>query len=502
MLPTVSKRTLAGLCCILFLYLGLGLVRAHTSQPFCDEGWFASPAVNLLRMGTMSTTVLDITAAWRSTSLEGINRYTYWIMPIYPVTLSLWFRLTGAGLFQMRVLSVLWGVVALLGWFVVVRALSGSTRAAMVAIAILEADFHFQTRASMGRMDSMCAALSIGAVAVYLVLREKHFLAAIVVSQTLVAAACLTHPAGIVGLAWVVFLVWYYDLPRLTAGHFAAAAVPYLVAAATWGTYILQAPDLFLKQLAGNAGDRWLFFHSPLVAIGDEIAQRYLDQFGISERHHGVEHLMAVILLLYCVGWIAIFAMRQTRQHRGCRALVVMGILAVGIIGVVDGLRLPHYLIYTIPSIVAVCGAAFEAAWSAEPKWRPALRAVAVVLMIVDLMANGYGVYTNPRGKRYQPVVQYLKEHTGKSSPIMGSAELVFGLGFDQAFTDDFRLGARSGKRPDFIVVDHRYSLWIPRLELKEPDAYRYTQRVLEEYFQLVYQNPYYEIYRRRKPGP
>jgi 4-amino-4-deoxy-L-arabinose transferase-like glycosyltransferase len=500
--PTVSKRTLAALCGILLFYFTLGLMRARTSQPFCDEGWFASPAVNLLRTGTMSTTVLDVTAAWRNTSLEGLERHTYWTMPLYPVTLSVWFRVAGVGLFQMRMLSVLWGVIALLGWFLVVRVLSGNTLAALAAIGILAVGFQFQTRASMGRMDAMCAALSVGAVAAYLLLRENRLPAAILVSHTLVAAAGLTHPAGIIGLVWVVFLALYYDMPRLKVRHLAVAAVPYLVGAAAWGAYILQEPGLFLKQFAGNAADRGLFFHSPLAALGDEVALRYLDQFGLSARHQGAERLLGVTLLLYCAGWFAIFAIPQARGHRGCRALLIMETLAVAIIGVIDGLRLPHYLIYTIPSITAVWGAAFGTAWSVYPQWRRALVAVAAVLVTIDLMANGARIYSNPLGKSYLPVVQYLREHTTKDRLIMGSGELVFGLGFDQTFIDDFRLGARSGRRPEFIVVDGRYSMWIPRLESKEPDAYRHTQRVLREEFQSVYQNPAYEIYRRRVPLP
>lgn len=180
----------------------------------------------------------------------------------------------------------------------------------------------------------------------------------------------------------------------------------------------------------------------------------------------------------------------------------MMAILAVGIIAVIDGLRLPHYLIYTIPSIVAVAAAAFGAAWSTHPRGRLPLALVAAALVTVQMMANGYRIYSNPLGTRYTPVVQYLTAHADKNSLIIGSGELAFGLGFNQAFIDDFRLGAKSGKQPWFIVVDGRYSMWIPRLELREPDAYRYTQRVLREDYGSVYQNPYYEIYERRKPAP
>jgi hypothetical protein len=68
---------------ITIAYLSLAVMGALTMRPWCDEGWFSNPAENLLTTGSMPTSVLDPTAAWRGVNLQGIDRHTYWVMPLY-----------------------------------------------------------------------------------------------------------------------------------------------------------------------------------------------------------------------------------------------------------------------------------------------------------------------------------------------------------------------------------------------------------------------------------
>src|SRR5438132_145318 len=92
---------------IIVVYLLLATGSLLTLRPWCDEGWFSSPALNLITKGYMGTSVLDPTASWRSVQLGGIHDYTYWIMPLYPLAQAAWYKLTGFGLYSMRALSVL-----------------------------------------------------------------------------------------------------------------------------------------------------------------------------------------------------------------------------------------------------------------------------------------------------------------------------------------------------------------------------------------------------------
>jgi hypothetical protein len=63
---------------------------------------------------------------------------------------------------------------------------------------------------------------------------------------------------------------------------------------------------------------------------------------------------------------------------------------------------------------------------------------------------------------------------------------------------DDPRLGYRSGRRPDFLVIDrNRYAEWIPQYEQREPQTYRYIRGMMDREFHLVLENGAYTVYAR-----
>ena len=93
---------------------------ALTQQPWCDEAWNSSLALSLITRGFMGTPVLETAGTW----LTGIDRYTYWIMPLYPIGQAAWYEIFGFGVLPMRIYSMFWGVVALGAWFVIMRRIS------------------------------------------------------------------------------------------------------------------------------------------------------------------------------------------------------------------------------------------------------------------------------------------------------------------------------------------------------------------------------------------
>src|SRR5438270_8067464 len=159
---------------VLALFLLLAMWTAVTKAPWCDEGWFASPGWNLAFHGFMGTTVLDPASGTpmlsTRTRLDGIDRYTYWAMPLNLVTQAGWYKLAGFGLLRMRALSMIWALLALVCWWVVFEKLSDDPYAAMLAVALVAVDTHFLWAASDGRMDMMCACLGVAGLAAYLVL--------------------------------------------------------------------------------------------------------------------------------------------------------------------------------------------------------------------------------------------------------------------------------------------------------------------------------------------
>jgi 4-amino-4-deoxy-L-arabinose transferase-like glycosyltransferase len=208
---------------------------ARSNSPWSSEAWFAIPALNLLTRGYMGTTVL----AWQGTWLTGIERHTYWIMPLDPLAQAVWYKAVGFSLFRQRLLSVFFGAGALVSWFMIVLRISGTYRAASIAILIVGFEGNFLNAAANGRMDMMAAALGAAGLAAFLQLRDRASRTALWVSHSLVAAAVLTHPCGVLFVAALVVMMLYTEARggqrRLRPGDIAAAALPWLVAILLWG---------------------------------------------------------------------------------------------------------------------------------------------------------------------------------------------------------------------------------------------------------------------------
>jgi 4-amino-4-deoxy-L-arabinose transferase-like glycosyltransferase len=480
---------------VIAAYFALALGTALSRRPWSDEGWFASPALNLATRGAMGSPVLD-SSSW----LPGINQYTYWVLPLHLLTQAGWYKLFGFSLLSLRMLSAFWGLVALAAVFVIVRRLADDHRAALFTSALLAVDYSFVMGAAFGRMDMMCAALGFTGLAAYLSLREKHFAWAVIVSHTLVAASGLTHFNGILHFAGLVFLTLYFDRWRVQWRYVALAAVPYVIGAAGWGLYILQDPAVFAAQFKANAttGGRLQGLTAPWLGFVHEFTERYRLAFGLGDQspgHSSVARLKALILMAYVVGVIGAFCTRRFRRHRGLRALLTMTAIYFVIMAVLDGQKLAWYLVHILPLYAALLALWLVDVWQRRwlPRWAIAGAVGALLLLQVG------GVAQRIRAREYQttyaPAADFLKHRLQPSTLIMGSAEMGFALGFDEHLIDDSFLGYYSGKRPDFIVVDEIYATSFRGSRVERPAVYDHIDRLLSEQYKLVYDQALYRIY-------
>ena len=126
------------------------------------------------------------------------------------------------------------------------------------------------------------------------------------------------------------------------------------------------------------------------------------------------------------------------------------------------------------------------------------LVAVLALVVLVQLATTGSRVSQRAYSTTYLATTDYLKQHAKSQTIIMGSAELAFELGYVDNLVDDPRLGYRSGKRPNFIVIDkNRYAEWIPQYEQREPETYRHIHNMMDREFHQVLQNDAYRVYAR-----
>ena len=481
----------------LILYLLLTTGSVFTRLPWVDEALFASPAYNLVSHGYMGTTVMEtIGTRW-----QGIDRYTYWMVPLHFLAQAGWYELFGFSLFSMRALSEVWGLVALAALYAIALLLSGNRDVAALAAALIALDSSFIAAGSSGRMDMMNAALGMSGLAAYLYLRESHLHAAVLAGHGLVCASGLTHPNGILYFASLVLLMFYFDRRRLSFRDLTLATAPYALGALAWGLYIWQDPPLFLALFTANMqnGTRLSYLKAPWVGLWSEIAHRYLGYFGLAPESKGLSRLKLVIPVVHGEGLAGLLSSKSLRSRAGYGALLLVAAVHFIILAVYDGQKLPYYLIHTVPLLDMFLAIWIVSSWGKHSTWRPILAVLLAAFLGAQLLTSVQRIRQNPYHMSYLPAVTFLRKNAGNNTLIMGTAALDFAMGFNRNVLDDPRLGYHSGKTPDFIVVgDVDFSEYFRGFESEEPAVYRYVKARLWNEYRPVYDHAGEKIYVRR----
>jgi len=483
----------------LVLYLVLAIGNCLAKRPRADEAYFAIPALNLATRGFMGTTILEKSGTpW----LEGLERRTYWVMPLHLVLQAGWYKVAGFGLFSMRILSVAWGLVLLASLYRLLVELFEDKNTALMGAVLTAGCYEFLMITSDGRMDAMCAALNFMGYAVYLALRKQHFGWAILLSQGAVVAAGLTHPNGILGFAGLAFLTFYFDRARLEWRHAAIALIPYAIGGTAFGWYVLQDPDLFVTQFSGNARDagRLRLLATPWQAFWLEMTERYFGHFsGFSPMAPKVLRVKIVLTLTYLAALALAAGVPIVRQRQGTRVLLILTAIYFVILSVTDGQKQYIYLIHMVPLLSALLGVVALWCWARPlaPRWVLALGLAGFLLLHLGGAASR--VAQNTYSKNYMGAVEFLRPHAASGQQIMGSAELGFALGFTANLVDDYRLGYYSGKRPALIVVDDRYRQQFDAAKVKRIDVYRHVTGLLSREYSVAFDRAGYTVYESRK---
>jgi 4-amino-4-deoxy-L-arabinose transferase-like glycosyltransferase len=463
-------------------YAALATARARADRPVVDEAWFGSPALNLAVHGSMHTSILES----NGTFFEGLDRYTYWIMPAYPVALAAWFSATGPGLTQMRVMSVFFGCALILAIYLLVRRLV-DVQSAMLTAWLVALDFTVVRAGAVGRMDGMCAAFGFAGLAVYCSLRQRHSGIAFVAGHAFAALALMTHPNGVLYAGGLTLIAFWSgrDKPRLS--HFAGAALPYVVLLAAWGLYLANDFALFQRQFGGNAANRFSGILDPVTALWQEVSVRYLAG--------GQTMLRVALLVPYLLGLAAAIVIGPLRRHPGVRTLLLLSALFFLYQWLFEAVKLHFYVVHLAPLWMSLFAIALRWTWGRHKRLRLPTVLLAALLIVVHLAGTAYTIRRNSYARTYVQVLEAIRSHADRTDLIMGSAELAFALGFDANLVDDVRLGCHSGKQPAVVVVDRRYrDTFAVVLAVKEPDAYRHVQKMLDRGHQVATVDDY-QIY-------
>ncbi|SRR5579883_324124 len=485
-----KKHPALVLLAILAVYAALSVGVGLAKIPICDEGWYADPAQNLIHHGNMGSPVIESAGGF----LNGIEKKTYWIMPLHILSQAAWYRFFGASLFSLRMLSFCAGLAGLLCWWFAVGKLAGNRGVAAWAAALMAIDTSFLLAAGTGRSDMLSLAFGIAAQASYLALRESRLPAATLVAHAFVVASGLTHPnGGLVAFASLAALQFQLDRKRIRVPCLALAAVPYFAGAVAWGSYIAQAPDLFAAQFSGNSGERLWPWKMPLVALKREILERYIGGYTMGSAWSRLADLRLLILAGYLAGLIGVISIPSLRRCTlGRLALTQTGVIAA-ILLFFEGAKQPWYLIYLVPPFTAMLALSIRRLRSAQPARRMLAAAIAAFVML-QIAYPALLIVQNKYRRTYLPLIFEIDRSHADGFTVMGTAELGFGLGFDSVI-DDYRLGFLTGKRPEYIVIDPRYRSYLEQSRASRPEFYQYAEQLLSSRYRESYSNGFYTLY-------
>jgi 4-amino-4-deoxy-L-arabinose transferase-like glycosyltransferase len=492
----------AGAILLIFVFAAGSVVL--TKKPWVDEAWFAGPALELVTQGRMGTPLLDPAGSHLrlynpTADLRGINQRTYWVMPVHLLQLAAWAKIFGFSIISMRAPSVFWGLIALVSVGVLVRRLYPDRRAALIAMAVLAVDFGFVDSSADVRMDMTCAALGFASLAIYLSWREERLSMALLISHSLAAAACFTHPNGSFATATLLVTMAWLDRHRWREMNPLLILIPYAAGGLGWWFYVRQAPGDFTAQMSANAAGRGGDLLTPWRGIWREIDGRFMTHYWPEGSWSG--RLKVVGLLLALVSGAAILAVRPLRAVTGCRLLVCLAVLRFVMLSVAANAKFTYYMVHIVPFFAAMIGIAAAYAWADERRWTRATVTGALAAYFVVQGAALWHKTVTVSGYRqeYQPLVAYLKSVARPDDEIVGSAELGFGLGFDNPrLADDVWLGYWSHRRPTIVVVDRRYYKEVIEVATQRGfPAPGYFQQLLGNEFRLIETFKDYQVYRR-----
>ena len=485
----------------LSVFLILSVASALTTRSESDEGGFASPALNLAKNKHFGTTVYET----EGSPLTRIEQRTYWVLPLFLLNAAVSFKLFGFSLFTLRLVSIFWGFILISSWYFVVYKLSeGNKLLASTSMAFVACNYVFLVNTSLGRGDTMCAALGFAAFATYLSMREKNLLLAIFLSQCLIVGAGLTHFLGILGYLGLLFLTVYYDFRNIRIKHIAVAVSPYIIGGTAFGIWVMQDPTAFMDQFIdnGTVGGRMDGFTSPLNGLIREFTVRYPTAFGLlntSKGHSGPIFLKSLFLVGYIAGIVGFLFTKKLRQNRDFRAIFFLTLIYFFGLAIIDGQKLSVYLIYIVPLYSVLL-----AMWVYHMREKQILIKIPVFIGIAGLLALQVGGVAvrckqNTYGKHYLPAMEYLNQTATDDDLIMGSADLRFALKSTANHIADGAFGMKTGKRPKYIVYDPGIEHSWKSSEHDNPEFYTYFPNLLKNEYEVTYENTAFKVYTRRK---
>jgi 4-amino-4-deoxy-L-arabinose transferase-like glycosyltransferase len=382
-------------------------------------------------------------------------------------------------------------------WYLALRRLVADRVAALAAL-LLSVDYVFLSLSSRGRSDMISLFFAMAALAGYMHWRERSLALALAVANTACALSGMVHPnGGIAAVASLVVLSFYLDRRRLRWRHLAVVAVCYGVLGLGWGLYIAKAPDLFAAQFLGNVGNRLAGPMTLTRLIKGEV-KRYLSAYGL-ENAHGVKLVRCLLPASYLAAVLFCALSKDLRRRSGVLLLLFVAVSLTLVF--LEGAKQGWYLVHLSPLFCAFLAISVNHLWESGRNMPRIIAAAQVGIVLLGVASLAYVASNRNLQRLYQPTVVFLNAHVERQDLVFARSEFYFGLECRTCLRDDLNLGAFSGLRAKYIVLDPDYAGQIAGLREKSPEVYCDIEQRLNTEYREVFRNPVYRVMQRTATG-
>jgi len=225
---------------------------------------------------------------------------------------------------------------------------------------------------------------------------------------------------------------------------------------------------------------------------------RYVSAFGL-ENARGVR-LVRYLLPLSYLSAIAFCAFSKDVRRRS--GILLMMFVAVSLTLVfLEGGKQGWYLVNLSPLFCAFLAISAKRLWESGNIMARMITAAQALIVLLGVASLAYTASNRNYQRLYQPTVEFLNAHVRPEDVVFARSEFYFGLRCRTCLRDDANLGALSGRRAQYIVLEPDYTDHLVELREKSPMLYSEIEQRLNTEFQEVFRNPNYQVM-QRTTGP
>jgi len=479
------------------ILIAITTILIFTNIPWSDEGWVAASSANLVNKGILANTICVSQETFK------INYPMYLELsqpPVYFLAQALVFKLFGIGLFQIRFLSLFWGIIGLIAIYLLLKKLIKDKLIIFISLILASTNLYYIRASSLARTDIMASSLSLVALAIFINLREKKFTFAVILSNIFICLSGLTHPVGVAGLVALIFLILYLDRSKVNLKIVLLALCPYIVGGISWGIYVIPNINEFIYQFGGHVSGAG--FHSGggniFKRIIDEFVYRYfLFSYGIMPDNFTIFNILKLLLKISAVSFyfINFFIAAFIIKSKKLKLLWWILLIYISTMAIIISNKAAAYLVWTMPFFAIVVSLVFY-----KIKKKIFLKITYILFIILVIFVSCSGVFNiirkNDYKDKYIADLKEFDENYYEGGLIYANTITCFYYGFDNnIIRDDIYLGYYTGVLPDYIAVESRYKGDFVNFE---NDLKKYISSMLNEKFEKIYKGKLYTFYKKR----